>query len=567
MSKRLLLNVILMINKFFSPAFSSIHHKKAFSILCVGILLFSFLLVSTIQSVVTAQSSNFFADDFENGNFLAWSGYVGAVNVESSVVQAGNYAMQASLSSTQGYVHVDVSAKNQVYLEYYVYFDTLPSVDGAFISTGGMMASANFLCYLRAEYNASLNGAVWNFVTYNNGFEEDYNLNVQNPQAGTWIKIAYDVTVDSTNGSFAFLINDNSVLSVSGKNTANWGGITEIYVGNYWNNVLSGNLYCDSVTAMDSAPQSTPTPSPTPIPTPDSNLTNYLTFHFPMTAHLEVPIFYSLSNSWTTISGNPSQQHTFQPVHNDTIIEVDMPVDNNTWKYLAYDSDPLGSQINLYYSNDTAGVWTAYSENPILNSTLDMFRWPSTTFVDGVFYMFIENYAGNTLQVGTSTDGINYIYYETIMNGGTAWKNPFLWFNPNDNQWYLYTHESVGTSENLIVRHASTLDGLQSASDSVVVSRNQPFGSATIMYYGGRYWLLAEILVGSQWQVVAYYSTTSASSGFVELGNSPILTGDEACPMLFLTSDQSHAYLYTTVNSAVWYVTTREVNLNSDIWS
>jgi hypothetical protein len=180
--------------------------------------------------------------------------------------------------------------------------------------------------------------------------------------------------------------------------------------------------------------------------------------------------------------------------------------------------------------------------------------------------MFIEDYTANNLALWTSTDGINYSNLENVIEGGTQWKNPFIWLNPNDNQWYLYSHDTVGTTESLMVRHASTLLGLQSASDSLIVSRNLPFGSATMMYHDGRYWLLGEILVGTQWQVVAYYSTTSASSGFVELGNSPILTQDEACPMLFLSSDQSHAYLYTTDNSASWYVITHEVNLTSSIW-
>ena len=527
----------------------------------------SVLLVSGLQSVVTAQSTNLFSNGFENGTFSAWTGTVGAVGVESNVVQAGNYAMQTSLINQQGYVHYDMPAKNSVYLEYYVYFDTLPSVNGAFISTSGMMAGSNLLCYLRAEYNATSSTVMWNFVTYNNGVEEDYNLNTQNPQTGTWIKIGYQATIDSVNGGYALWINDNSVLLVTGKNTANWGGITQIYVGDYWNNVLSGNLYCDSVTASESAPQPNPTPTPTP------NMTVYMTFNFPMTAHMSAPLFYSFSGSWQTIAGNPIQQHTFQPVHSDTIIEVDMPVDGNTWKYLAYDSEPNGAYINLYYSNDTGGVWTAYSGNPILGPAgADYFRWPSTTFVNGVFYMFIEDYSENALQLVTSTDGINYAYNQTVMVGGTAYKNPFVWFNPNDDQWYLYSHQTNGVENDIIVRHASTLDGLQSASDSIVVSRNQPFGSATMMYYSGRYWLLGEIetFVGPsqtpQWEVVAYYSTTSASSGFIEVGNSPILTQDEACPMLFLTPDQSHAYLYTTVTHDVWYVTTHEINLTSSIW-
>ena len=71
-------------------------------------------------------------------------------------------------------------------------------------------------------------------------------------------------------------------------------------------------------------------------------MTVFMTFHFPMTAHMSAPLFYSFSDSWQTIAGNPAQQHTFQPVHADTILEVDMPVDGNTWKYLAYDSEPTG---------------------------------------------------------------------------------------------------------------------------------------------------------------------------------------------------------------------------------
>ena len=137
--------------------------------------------------------------------------------------------------------------------------------------------------------------------------------------------------------------------------------------------------------------------------------------------------------------------------------------------------------------------------------------------------MFIEDYSENALQLATSTDGINYVYNQTVIVGGTAWKNPFIWFNPNDDQWYLDSHQTNGVENDIIVRHASTLEGLQSASDSIVVSRNQPFGSATMMYYSGRYWLLGEIetFVGPdqtpQWEVVAYYSTTLASSGFIEV--------------------------------------------------
>jgi hypothetical protein len=273
--------------------------------------------------------------------------------------------------------------------------------------------------------------------------------------------------------------------------------------------------------------------------------------------------FFDLSSAWTTISGNPTQRHAFQPVHNAAIMEVDKTVDGNTWKYLAYDSNAGGSQIRLYYTNDTAGVWTPYSANPILSSGSPLYRWPSTTYVNGTFYMFLTNMNSGTLERWTSVNGINYVFSEIIKTGGNQYKNPYIWNNPNDNKWYLYTHDSSGATESIKVRNSSSIENLDIAPDTIVVSRNIPFGSPTVMFYDGKYWLLAEAQIGTLWRVVAYYSKTSPSSGFSELSNSPILSNDEACPMLLLTPNQTKAYLFISRNSSIWYQETHEVYLNS----
>ena len=249
-------------------------------------------------------------------------------------------------------------------------------------------------------------------------------------------------------------------------------------------------------------------------------------------------------------------------MHTSTIVEVNIPIDGNTWKYVAYDSDTMGSLIRLYYSNNTAGSWTPYSKNPILGPRNYQYRWPSTTLSNGVFNMFVEDRSNGTLERWTSTNAINYTFAENITSGGLQYKNPFIWQNPNDNRWYLYYHDYVGSSEGIKVRSASSITALKTAVDITVVSRNMPFGSPTMMYYNGKYWLLGEIEQGSPWQIVAYCSSTSASSGFVETANSPFIINDESCPMLFLTQNQK-AYLFTTVNSAQWYESSREVYLNS----
>jgi len=282
------------------------------------------------------------------------------------------------------------------------------------------------------------------------------------------------------------------------------------------------------------------------------------------TITLEGPVqFYQLSAPWTTISGNPTDRHAFQPVHNTTIIEVDIVVDGAQRKYLAYDSDSSGSQVRLYYTNDIDGSWTPYSGNPILGPTSRRYRWPSVTYIDGTFIMFLTNLGSGTLEKWISTDGIQYSFNENVKSGGNPYKNPFIWLNPNDGKWYLYSHDSSGGTEYVMVRSAASLDSLDTQTDTIVVSRAGPLGSPCMTYYDSKYWLLAEIQVsGGIWKSVAYYSSTSPVLGFNQCGNSPLLVDDEACPMFFLTPDLTQAYLFSNRGSSTWYQLTRSVYIN-----
>ncbi|MCJ7635377.1 DUF2341 domain-containing protein, partial [Candidatus Bathyarchaeota archaeon] len=273
--------------------------------------------------------------------------------------------------------------------------------------------------------------------------------------------------------------------------------------------------------------------------------------------------FYALSDPWITISGNPTDRHDFQPVHTTTIVEINTIVDGATRKYLAYDSDSAGSRIRLYYADDINGSWTAYSGNPILGPSAYHYRWPSVAPVNGTFQMFLTDLTDGALERWTSIDGINYEFAENVKVGGNQWKNPFIWLNPNDNRWYLYSHDSSGGIEYIKVRSAVSIEDLSKQSDVIVFGRAGFLGSPTVTYSGGQYWLLAEILDGGVWKTIAYYSTTSPISGFKECKNSPVMTDDEACPMLFLTSDQTQAYLFSDKGNSIWHQLTRSVYLNA----
>jgi hypothetical protein len=245
------------------------------------------------------------------------------------------------------------------------------------------------------------------------------------------------------------------------------------------------------------------------------------------------------------------------------MIEVDRLVDGGIQKYFAYDSDPAGSQVRLYYTNDTSGIWTSYSQNPILGPSQYHYRWPSTAYVNGTFHMFLGDRTDGNLERWTSADGIHYTLSENVRTGGNEYKNPYIWYNPNDNKWYLYSHDASGGSEYFKVRSTSGIEDLDAASDVIVVTRTVPFGAPTIAFCDGKYWLLGEVLESGIWKVAAYFSTTSAFSGFKECYNSPIISDDESCPTLLLDSNQTQAYLFTAKDSSAWLENTREAYLNS----
>ena len=273
--------------------------------------------------------------------------------------------------------------------------------------------------------------------------------------------------------------------------------------------------------------------------------------------------YYNLSLSWTTVIGNPSTMHNFEPVHKTNIVQVDKVVDGISRKYLAYDCDPDGSLIRLYYADNLDGSWTAYSGNPILGPSANHYRWPVVVYDGSLFHMFIDDQTDTQVERWISTDGITFTQQEVMtIAAETIYMCPYVWLNPNDNLWYLY-YKQHGTPRILWARNATSIEDLDSAADVRVMDDTQAtpgtVSAECIMYRNGFYWMVTEGQSGSVWNVWAYKST-SPTSGFTICSNSPILTNGEACPVHVLSPDGSKAYLFISRQSgSYWYQDTREI--------
>lgn len=280
--------------------------------------------------------------------------------------------------------------------------------------------------------------------------------------------------------------------------------------------------------------------------------------------------FYSLSSPTAAVSPAHTDAHEFIPLRVTNIYPVNLTIDGASRKYIAYDCNPGGSEIRLYYSDTILGPWTPYSGNPILQGGGNIYRWPSPVWDGTQIQMIINDELNHKLERWTSSDGITFTQQSTMtVSPETAFMNPFVWKNPNDNLWYMYWKEHASPRV-LHVRSATTVDGLDTASDSTVATDTTlspgTVAAPFVFWDGSQYWLITEVNLGSgsdNWACNAY-SSSSPTSGFTRSSDSPIVTNNEAVCIPFWDETMNQAWLSVSreVNSeSAWYSDLRQIQI------
>jgi hypothetical protein len=258
-----------------------------------------------------------------------------------------------------------------------------------------------------------------------------------------------------------------------------------------------------------------------------------------------------------TIVKNPPACHTFNPVSDSTILEMNKEIDCKKRKYLGYMSNVSGNEIGLYYTDDLESEWTPYSKNPILHSEKCNFRWSSTVYENGVFYMFLDNNDDSRLERWESRDGINFKFSEILHTENKYWGNynPFMW--KKDNKWYLYWRNS--TTNEIRVDIGENIRNL--SEHSIVINQKETFPSFTaspsVLYKDGIYYMLLEGEIDKIWKTFLFTSK-SPISGF-KLDKEILVNGD-ACGMHYLYNDKIYLFI-SNYSGNGWKKYTYEVKL------
>jgi hypothetical protein len=237
---------------------------------------------------------------------------------------------------------------------------------------------------------------------------------------------------------------------------------------------------------------------------------------------------------------------------------------------------PSGAGVTYYgYYGPQNDGWIGYATSDDLihwNNRTELFsgdcmRWPSVVKSGSTYYMVhTRNYCGNS-EIGwrSSTDGVNWSSYTQIVpqSSGHRNQNPFLYFNSNDNQYYLYWYSNNSGFFDIMARHAANVADLATASNILVLHSSGVLAAPSIMYRGGTYFLSAESTDGSgYWIVLIYSSTTSPTSGFTLLPGNPVLANGSACLFQTPIGNTLYAY-YCKLTGSTWTLDMRTADLTA----
>ena len=223
------------------------------------------------------------------------------------------------------------------------------------------------------------------------------------------------------------------------------------------------------------------------------------------------------------------------------------------WGYYGldhYENDVHFRKAGLVRSNNLQD-WEKYEANPIIASNC---RWPTVVMSKGVFYMFYAEYkapnSDSRIVMAESTNGIDFENKRVVVPyaDGEQNQNPFIYFNKNDNTFYLFyyngtEHAKVNPQWNVHVKKSKNVTDLADQKPYEVITSLKTMAAPSVAYYNNAYYMLVEEFndARSSWVTNAFQSDF-VDKGYKRVSNNPILYKNDACAFQYVLNDS----LYVT---------------------
>jgi hypothetical protein len=237
-------------------------------------------------------------------------------------------------------------------------------------------------------------------------------------------------------------------------------------------------------------------------------------------------------------------------VHTFSIVEANM----DGYKYWAYygldyyEKDEHLRKGGLARSNDLQ-YWDKYEYNPIILSNC---RWPSVVIQNGTFYMFYDEYNkanDSRIVMRESKNGIDFENKTIVVpySTGEQNQNPFIYFNKNDSNFYLFYYNGTERAEkekhwNIYARKSKNVTDLSDKKSYEVFTSDKTMAAPSVAFYNNTYYLLVEEFnkTRDSWVTNALQSD-QVDKGYVRVSNNPILFNNDACAFQFVFDNHLYA--------------------------
>jgi hypothetical protein len=280
---------------------------------------------------------------------------------------------------------------------------------------------------------------------------------------------------------------------------------------------------------------------------------------------LLIAVTFSLSNpSFCQKQSYPSiadDQFAFQgdncswdanTVHTLSIVEANLD-GFRYWGYYGldhYENDVHLRKAGIIRSNNLTD-WVKYEGNPIIASNC---RWPTVVISNGVFYMFYAEYkapnSDSRIVMVESSNGIDFDNKKVIVPyaNGEQNQNPFIYFNMNDNTFYLFYYNGTERSKenprwSVYVKKSKSITDLADQKPYEVVTSNKTLAAPSVAFYNNTYYMLVEEFNDerSGWVTNAFQSDY-IDKGYQRVSNNPVLYKNDACAFQYVLDNN----LYVT---------------------
>jgi|YelNatPaOPRAMG01_1025707.scaffolds.fasta_scaffold03852_9 hypothetical protein len=277
--------------------------------------------------------------------------------------------------------------------------------------------------------------------------------------------------------------------------------------------------------------------------------------------YAQVASYPTISESQVILKGD-SGKWDYNKVHTLSVVEANMD-GYKYWGYYGlayYGGDPALRKAGLVRSNDLIH-WEKYNGNPIIKGDC---RWPTVVLSNSVFYMFYAEYNkenDSRIVMLSSKDGIHFSHKVVVVprEKGKQNQNPFIYFNKNDEHFYLVYYNGIERSKNpndnvwnIKIRKSKNINKLYSARSVTLLSSKHTAAAPSIAFFNGKYYLLIEAIGKENQWITLGYESKNIDGNYQEVSNNPVLSNDDACAFQYVFNDELYIFYSHCIDLPKW---------------